>query len=86
MSSRVVEVVFEIDAQSYKPNRFTVPAKVLAALDLEPGDEIELRVEDAGGQTLWSGVKRMVSGAEIDHAGLNVQAGQRIRVSASRPG
>lgn len=58
---------------------------MLAAHGLEPRDAVELRAEDAGGQAVWPGVKRTVSGAEIDDAGLNVQAGQRIRATASRP-
>ena len=75
MASRILSVVFEVDAQSYKSGRFTMPARVLTALGLEWGDEVDLRIETPEGTPLWAGVRRMVSGPEIDGAGLGIAAG-----------
>jgi hypothetical protein len=90
MSNQIVReddnlVTFEVDAQRYKPNRFTMPALVLSRLELGWEEEVRLRVCSLDGGLRWAGVIRMVSGPEIDNAALNVANGERIRVVASRP-
>lgn len=81
-------VVFEVDAQSYKAGRFTMPAEVLRELGLDWNEEVGLRIESLDGQrVLWAGMLRMQSGPEIDSAELvpYVGPGERIRVVAARP-
>ena len=81
-------VTFEVDAQSYKPGRFTMPADVLRQLGLDWNEEVHLRIESLDGQrAFWAGILKMQSGPEIDSAELMqfVGPGERIRVVASRP-
>jgi hypothetical protein len=80
-------ITFEVDAQSYKAGRFTMPAEVLRRLGLDWNEEVRLRIESMDGhQVLWAGTIRMQSGPEIDSAELvqHVGPGERIRVIASR--
>lgn len=92
MSHRIVSVTplvtFEVDTQKYKHGRFTMPAEVLRKLDIVHEDNVHIRIESMDGQkTLWSGILKMQSVAEIDCAELSryFQCGERIRVAASKP-
>lgn len=93
MASRILAstdtaVTFEVDAQSYKAGRFTMPADVLRQIGLNWNEEVCLRLESLDGQhVLWTGTLKMQSGPEIDSAELvqYIGHGERIRVVASRP-
>ena len=93
MANRILDtttdtVTFEVDAQSYKAGRFSMPAEVLRRLGLDWNMEVHVRIESLDGQeVLWAGTLKMQSGPEIDSAELvqHVIPGERIRVVASRP-
>ena len=88
LASTANDVTFEVDAQSYKAGRFTMPAEVLRQLRLDWNDEVRLRIESLDGRRmLWTGILKMQSGPEIDSADLvqHIGPGERIRVVASRP-
>jgi hypothetical protein len=87
MSYRVLAVTFEIDAQTHVDGRFTVPLRICRMLGLREGRNIYLVVETPAGKMLYVGVKKLSSGTEIYGEDIRacVKAGQRIRVTASRP-
>lgn len=88
MAHEVLSVTFEIDAQEYKDARFTVPQEVCGILGLKSGDDIVLVIQHPSGGPVFSGTKELSSGTEIYGPELadHVKAGQRIRVTAYRPG
>ena len=86
MGSEILSVTFEVDAQSWTDGRFAVPAKVCHALELRYGAPIHLIIESLEGECLFEGDTRMRNGREIFGKGMSkiIEAGQRIRVTASR--
>ena len=85
MAHRILSVTFEVDADSHSIGRFAVPAEVCEILELSEGDHISLFIDTPAGT--YAGIKCLESGSEVYGTDMSpyVAAGQRIRVTASRP-
>ena len=82
-----LSVTFDLDAQFHSDGWFTVPEEVCNILGLDHEEDIHLRIETTSGEVVFDDVKTLKSGTEIYGNDIRqcVQAGQRIRVTASRP-
>jgi len=88
MNHQIISVTFEVDAQSHADGRFSVPTEVCEILGgLKNGDLVNLVIQSKSGAQLYAGEKTLASGREIYGADLkdHIKAGQRIRVTASKP-
>jgi hypothetical protein len=88
MSHQVISVTFEVDAPSHKDGIFSMPTEVCEFLGgLKNGDPRHLVIQSMNGAQLYAGEKTLASGREIYGADLkdHIKAGQRIRVTASKP-
>jgi bifunctional DNA-binding transcriptional regulator/antitoxin component of YhaV-PrlF toxin-antitoxin module len=83
---QVVSVTYDIDAQAHRDGQFSVPKEVCDLLGVNGGDKVRVVIETPEGRTppidteLRSG--KEIYGPEIR---AHVKAGQRIRVTVSRP-
>ncbi len=78
-------VTFEVDAQKHRDGQFTIHKEVREILGLKSKSLVSLIIETPYGK--YEGVKTLKSGPEIYGRDLPqyVKAGQRIKVTASRP-
>lgn len=86
MGPIICSVTYEIDAQNHRPGQFTVPMAVCDILGLEPGDAITLVIRTPK-KLEFEVTKPLASGTEIYGPDIaeHVEAGARLRVTASRP-
>jgi bifunctional DNA-binding transcriptional regulator/antitoxin component of YhaV-PrlF toxin-antitoxin module len=85
----ILAVTFEVDAQN-RDGQFTIPKEVRDILGLKEEDEVHL-VFEISPREQKTRIKQLKSGPEIYDTEENpdlrefVKAGQRIKVTASRP-
>ncbi len=85
MTTTIIAVTFEVDAQHHKDGQFTVPKKVCDLLELKSGDEIKVAIKSSS--ATFEITKKLSSGTEIYGTDISrhVKAGDRIIVTVSRP-
>jgi hypothetical protein len=87
MSERILSVTFEKKAMSHRDGQFSIPTRVCKLLGVDHGDEVHLIISHPNGGILFAGTRQTKSGYEIygkDMAKI-IKAGDRIRVTVSRP-
>lgn len=85
MSVTICSVTYEIDAQSHRGGQFTVPKAVCDILGLQAGDQVALVIKTP--KVTFEATKPLSSGTEIygPEIAEYVEAGTRLRITASRP-
>lgn len=86
MSYDILSVKFEVDSPLYENGQFSVPIEVCSALDVKPGDNVSLTIENPMGKPFYTGVKTIGLHTKIHGSDLSncVKAGQRITVTLAR--
>jgi hypothetical protein len=87
---KILAVTFEVDAQKNRDGQFTIPNEIRNILGLKYEDNVHLVFEVSPGEQ-ETRIKQSKSGPEIYDIEANpdlrrfVKAGQRIKVTVSRP-